>query len=72
MSDHTDIIAAMPPVAVVTAGINGLTIENWVQVATGVYVVVLVMYKLWHWHYEWRLRVKREAEEERKVRKNDN
>jgi len=47
-------IKATPPVAVSGATIAGIEVPNLVQLATLVYLVVLITYKCWHWYREWR------------------
>ena len=53
MTDGHDIsiaaAKASPPVAVITATASGLSLEDWVFVATLVYLVVQIAYLLWKW-----------------------
>lgn len=45
---------AAPPVAVVGAHVAGITVPEAIQIATLVYVVLMIIHKLWHMWKEWR------------------
>lgn len=47
--------AATPPVAVTTAAVmGGLTLQEWMAVATILYIVLQAGFLLWRWHRAWR------------------
>jgi len=43
-----------PPVAVVTAAKAGITLPELVQLATLVYVLLMIVHKCWHMWKEWK------------------
>lgn len=45
---------AAPPVAVVGAHAAGITVPEAIQIATLVYVVLMIVHKVWHMWKEWR------------------
>jgi hypothetical protein len=59
MSQSTDTVITMtakaaPPIAVVTAQVAGMTVADWVQVATLIYVILMASHKAWQMYKEWR------------------
>ena len=45
---------AAPPVAVVSASAAGITLPELVQLATLVYVFLMIVHKCWHMWKEWK------------------
>lgn len=43
-----------PPVAAMTVASHGYTLQDWVWVATLVYIVLQVGWLLWRWWKAWR------------------
>ncbi len=44
-----------PPAAVVTATASGYTLQDWVGIATLVYLALQAAYLAWKWWREWRV-----------------
>lgn len=56
---------AAPPVVVVGAHAAGITVPEAIQIATLVYVILMIVHKCWHMWKEWRTgRVTPESEGE--------
>lgn len=52
----TDTMLAAPPVAVATATIAGMALQDWVYVLTITYTLFLIGEKLWRWYRAWQAR----------------
>lgn len=52
----TDTVLAAPPVAVVTATLAGIPIQEWVYILTALYTVFLIAEKLFKWWKAWQER----------------
>lgn len=48
-----DTVLAAPPVAVVTATLAGIPVQEWVYILTAVYTLFLIGEKLWKWFKAW-------------------
>lgn len=56
---------AAPPVAVISAHAAGVTVPEAIQIATLVYLILMIAHKAWHWWRELRTgRVMPESEGE--------
>lgn len=45
---------AMPPAVVVGAHAAGITVPEAIQIATLIYVILMIVHKCWHMWKEWR------------------
>jgi hypothetical protein len=51
-----DAVLATPPVAVVTATLTGIPIQEWVYILTALYTLFLIGEKLFKWFKAWQER----------------
>jgi hypothetical protein len=65
-------LKATPPVAVSGATIAGIEVPALVQLATLIYLTVLISYKCWHWYREYKgYKINKEDREDREDREDD-
>jgi uncharacterized membrane protein len=47
----TEAVKAAPPIAITTAAVGGLTLNEWVALATLLYIVLQSGWLVWKWYH---------------------